>query len=127
MGVFDSGYRSESEIFVDQILHNRVVFAQCDMHLHGSLTVPNVVNFLVGQLVDVGEDGRKVKVSHMLEGKIPKFLIFVRIVLGVVPRMFVSSAIAKPNIVALVGKHEARCFIFIIENPGIRTVSQPMH
>ena len=64
------------------------------MHLHGSLTVADVVNFLMGQLVDVGEDGRKVVVSHMLEGEIPKFLILIGVVLGVVPRMFVSSAIA---------------------------------
>ena len=50
------------------------------MHLHGALTVSNVVQFLVGDLVDVGEDCGEVVIGHVLEGELPKLFTFVGIV-----------------------------------------------
>jgi len=40
--------------------------------------------------------------------------------------MFISSAISQPHIIALICKHEARCLILIIDQPGVRTVQQTM-
>ena len=36
VSVADNCYWSESEIFVDQVFDNRVVFAESNMHLHGA-------------------------------------------------------------------------------------------
>ena len=76
--------------------------------------MPNIMRFLVRDFVDVSEKSRKVEVSHMLEGEFPKLLVFVRVVLSVVPRVLVSSAIAQPNIVAFVSKHETWSLILVI-------------
>lgn len=54
------------------------------MHLDGALAVSDVVNFLIGDLIDVCEDGRKVIVGHMLEGELPKLFSFVRVVFGMI-------------------------------------------
>lgn len=92
------------------------------MHLDTSLAVSYVMRLLVSDFVDVGEESREVVVSHVLEGEFPKLLIFVRIIFGMIPGVFVSSAVAKPDIVSPVCKHEAWSFIFIIDDPGIRTI-----
>lgn len=47
-GVFDIGDWSEGEILVDKLFDDWVLFAECDVHLNGSLTVSDVVHFLVG-------------------------------------------------------------------------------
>lgn len=62
----------------------------------------------------------------MLEGKLPKLFVLVRVVLGMVPRVFVPPAVAQPDVVALVGQHESRRFVFVVDKPGVRTVEQAM-
>lgn len=92
------------------------------MHLDASLAVSYVMRFLIGNFVDIGEESREIMVSHVLEGEFPKLLIFVGIVFGMIPRVFVSSAVAEPDIVSPISKHEGWSFILIVDNPSIRAI-----
>lgn len=58
----------------------------------------------------------------MLEGELPKLFVFVGIVPGVVAGVFVASAVAKPNIISLIGKHESWSFVLVVDKPGIRAI-----
>ena len=60
----------------------------------------------------------------MLESKLPKLFAFVGIIFSMVSRMFVASAVAEPNIISFVGKHETWSLIFVIDNPSIRTIKK---
>jgi hypothetical protein len=94
------------------------------MHLYRSLTVPNIADLLLGDSVDIGEDGGEVIFCHMLEGELPKLLIFVWIVFGVISGVFISPTVTYPDIVTSIREQKSRGFIFVIDNPGIRTVKQ---
>lgn len=89
------------------------------MHLNGALTMANVVQFLLGDIVYIGEDSRKIIVGHMLEGELPKLFVFIGIVFGVVSRVFVTSAVTKPNIITFVCKQKCWSFIFVINDPSV--------
>lgn len=88
------GNRPKSKIFVKKRFHNWILLSQGDVHLHCSLTVTNVVNFLICDLMDVGEYCWDIKISHMLEGKLPKLLSMIGVEFDMSARMFVSSAVA---------------------------------
>lgn len=94
------------------------------MHLHGSLTVPDVTHLLLGDSIDILENGGDVVVSHVLEGELPKLLIFIRIVFGVVPGVLIAATVAQPHVVPSVGEHEAGCLILIVDEPSVRTVDE---
>lgn len=96
------------------------------MHLDGALRVANVMRLLLRDVVDVGEKCRQVVVCHMLEGKLPKLFVLVWVVLGMVPGMLVSSAVAQPHVVSLVRQHESRRFVLVVDEPGVRTIEQAM-
>lgn len=113
---------SKSKIFINQTLNHLISFGKCNMHLNGALTVPNIVNFLSSNGIDILEDSRKIVVSHMLEGELPKFFVFIRVVFGMVARMLVTSAITEPYIISAIGKHKAWSFILIIDKPSIRAI-----
>ncbi len=119
LGILDEGNRAESKVFVHEVLHNRVSLAECNVHLDGALAVANVMSLLLGDAVDIGEEGRQVVVGHVLEGELPELLVLVWVVFGVVPGVLVASAVAQPDIVALIGQHEAWGFIFIIDQPRV--------
>jgi hypothetical protein len=123
-GVFDVGDWSEGEVLVDKTLNNGVSFAEGDVHLDAALAVAHIVRFLVGELVDVGEEGGEVVVSHVLEGELPELLVLVRVVLGVVPGMFVPPAVAQPDIVAFVGEHEGWSLALVVDEPSIGAVQE---
>jgi len=38
--------------------------------------------------------------------------------------MLVASTVSQPNVVTFISEHETRCFVFIIDDPGIRTVKK---
>ena len=122
----DSCYWSKTEIFVKDSLYCWLIDAESNMHLNGALAVANIANFLLSQVVNVGEDCWKVILSHVLEGELPKLFVFVRVKVSMCSWMFISSAISQPHIIALICKHEARCLILIIDQPGVRTVQQTM-
>lgn len=84
--------------------------------------MPDIVNFLPSNAIDMLENSRKIIISHMLEGKLPKFFIFIGVVFGVITRMFVASAVTEPYIIATVGEHKSWSFIFIIDDPSVRAV-----
>jgi hypothetical protein len=65
--------------------------------------MPNVVRLLFGDVVHISEESGKIIVGHILERKLPKVLVFVRIVFGVISGMFVSSTVSHPNIIAAIG------------------------
>jgi hypothetical protein len=69
------------------------------VHLHGTLTVTNIVDFLFGNAIHVCEYSREVIICHVLEGKFPKLLIFVRVVFGMISRVLVAPAVSKPNVI----------------------------
>jgi hypothetical protein len=102
------------------------VFAECDVHLDGPLTVSDVVYFLVCELVDEGEDRRQIVVCHVLEGEIPELLAFVGVERGVVAAVFVAPTVPQPDVVALIGQHEPWGLIFIIDEPGVGAVQKSM-
>jgi hypothetical protein len=81
--------------------------------------VPNVMRFLFGHVIDIGKQCGQIIVSHMLESKLPKLFILIRIVLGVVSGMFVTPAVSQPNIVAFIGEKKTWCFVLIVDDPGI--------
>lgn len=115
---------SKAKIFINKRFNDCVSLAKSNMHLHGALTVANIAHLLLGLAVDIGEYGWQIIVSHVLEGKFPKLLVLVRIVLSVVPGVFVASAIAQPHIVALVGQHKGGCLVLIINDPSVRRVDE---
>lgn len=96
------------------------------MHLHGALAVAQIAYLLLCHLINVSEDGGEVVICHMLEGKLPKLLVFVGVELGMVAGVFVASAVAQPHVVPLVRQHEARRFVLVIHQPGVGTVEQTM-
>jgi len=94
--------------------------------LDSALTVSDIMNFLTCDLIDIGKDSRKIIVSHVLKGELPKLFSFVWVVFSMISGVFVTSAIAQPHIVALIGKHKSWSFILVIEEPRIRTVKKAM-
>jgi hypothetical protein len=82
------------------------------------------VDLLAGLLVDVGEDGGKVVVGHVLEGELPELLPLVGVVLDVLPGVLVASAVAQPHVVALVGQHEPWSLVLVVDDPGVRAVEE---
>lgn len=76
--------------------------------------------FLLGDVVDVGEEGGQVEVCHVLEGELPELFVLVWVVFGVGAGVLVSPAVAQPDVVALVGEEEAWCLVLIIDQPGVR-------
>lgn len=94
------------------------------MHLHSSLAVSSIANLLFGDSVDIGEDGGEIVVCHMLEGELPKLLIFVWIVFGVISGVFISATVAYPHIVASIGQQKSWGFIFVIDYPCVGTVEK---
>lgn len=82
--ILDIGYWPEGKVLIDECFDNWIPFAECDVHLNGALTVPNVMNFLFGDVVYVGENSWQIVVCHMLEGELPELLVLVWIVLGVI-------------------------------------------
>ena len=117
--MLDVGDWSECEVFVDDVFDDGVALAEGDVHLDGALTMTDVMYFLFGAFVDVLEDSRKVKVSHVLESELPELFVLVRVILGMVARVLVASAVAKPDVVTLVGQHEGRGLVLVIEDPGV--------
>jgi hypothetical protein len=55
----------------------------------------------------------------MLESKLPKLFILIRVVFGVVSGMFITPAVSQPNIVAFIGEKKTWCFVLIVDDPGI--------
>ena len=124
--IFDIGNRPKGKIFIDKMLNNFVVFAQSDVHLNSSLTMAYVVHFLVAYFVDVVEESWKVIIGHVLECELPKLFAFIWVEFGMISRMFVTSAISKPNIISLICDHEGRSLVFVIDEPSIRTIKESM-
>jgi hypothetical protein len=124
--ILNKGNWAKPEIFIHKALHNWVSLAQGNVHLDCALTVPNIMNLLLGYTVHVSKDGRQVIVRHMLVGELPKLFILVRVVFGMVSRMFVTSAISQPNIIAPIGQHKGRCFVLVVDKPGVRTIKKSM-
>lgn len=60
----------------------------------------------------------------MLESKLPKLLILVRVVPGVLPGMLIAPAVSQPYIVTSIGEHKSRSLVFVIDEPGVGTVEQ---
>lgn len=121
-GMLDEHHRPKPEVLIQQSLDDWVAFAEGDVHLHGALAVAHIANLLFCDLVDVGEDGGQVVVCHMLEGKLPKFFVFVGVELGVVARVLVASAVAQPHVVPLVRQHKTRRLVLVVHQPGVGTV-----
>ena len=71
--------------------------------MDAALAVSDIVDFLFSFFIDVGEEGRQVVVGHVLEGELPKLLVFVRVVLGVITRVLVAAAVAHPDVKSFVG------------------------
>jgi hypothetical protein len=117
--VLDIGDWSKTEVFVNERLYHRVAFAECNVHLNCALTMPNVMRFLFGDVVHVGEEGGKIVVCHVLESELPKLLVLVRIILCMIAGVFITSTVSKPDIVPLISEHESRRFIFIIYKPSV--------
>lgn len=117
--MLDVGDWSECEVFVDDVFDDGVALAEGDVHLDGALTVTDIVHFLFGAFVDVLEDGREVEISHVLKSELPEFFVLVGVVLGVIAGVLVASAVAKPDVVTLVGQHEGRGLVLVIEDPGV--------
>lgn len=124
--VVDVGHRAETEVFVDQAFHDGVVFGQGDVHLDGALRMPDVVNFLLGLVRDISECRRDIIIRHILECKFPEGRILLRIIFGVIQGVFIPSAIAQPHIISMIGQDEPWGPRFIIDQPRIRTIQQPM-
>lgn len=96
------------------------------MHLNGALTVTDIMNLLLGVVVNIPEGSRKIMVGHMLESEFPKLFILVGIQSSMISRMFVASAVSEPNIIPFVGQHEGRSFVFVIDDPSVGTVKESM-
>lgn len=124
LGVLDVGNWPEAEVLVDEGLNDCVSLAKRDVHLNGALRVANVMRFLLGDVVDIGEERGQIIVCHMLESELPELLALVGVVLCVVSGVLVSSAVSQPDIVALVGQHEAWRFVLIVDEPSIRAVEK---
>ena len=124
--MLEVGNGSKGKVLVDECLHNWVAFAEGDVHLHGALAVTDVVDFLGGDFIDVGEEGRQIVVGHVLEGEFPKLFVFVRVVLGVVTGVFVSAVVAQPDIVSSVSEHESWSFVFFVDEPSVGTICKSM-
>ena len=60
----------------------------------------------------------------MLESKLPKLFILIRVVFGVVSGMFITPAVSQPNIVAFIGEKKTWCFVLIVDDPGICTIKK---
>jgi hypothetical protein len=58
------------------------------------LAVAHVVWFLVGEVVDIGEERWEVVVCHVLEGELPELCIGIWVEFTVVAGVFVASAVA---------------------------------
>lgn len=96
------------------------------MHLHATLTMADVDYLLFCYFVYVGKESGKVEICHMLETELPKLFVFVRIVFCMISGMFVSSVISKPDIVASICEDKGWSFVFIIDQPGVRTIQKSM-
>lgn len=103
LGIFDVGHRSKPEVLVNEPLYHWIPLGKGNVHLDSALAVTQVVGFLLGLAVDVGEKGRQVVVGHVLEGELPKLLVLVGVVFGVVAGVLVAATVAQPYIEALVG------------------------
>lgn len=55
----------------------------------------------------------------MLEGELPELFVLVWVVLGMGAGVLVSSGVAEPDVVALVGEEEPWCLVLIIDQPGV--------
>lgn len=110
---------AKTKIFVHVGLHHAVSLGEGDVHLDGALAVPQVVQLLVGGCVDVGENCRQIVVSHVLESELPKLLVFVGVVLHVLARVFVASAVPHPHIISRICQDESKSFALFIKHPSI--------
>lgn len=124
--VADVGDWAETEILVQIILYSFVSLTEGDMHLDCALAMPYIVYFLTSPVVDVPKKCRKIVIGHVLEGKLPKFLIFIRVVLDMPTRVLVASTVAQPHIIACIGKHKSWCLVLVVDDPSVRRVQQPM-
>lgn len=95
--------RPKPEILPHECLNSRSLFGKCNVHLNSALTVSDVVNLLLDYVIDISEGCRKVEVSHILEGKLPEFCVLIGIESDMLSGVFVASAVAQPDIIALVG------------------------
>lgn len=119
LSIFDKCDWAKSKVFIHEGLHNWVSLGQGNMHLNGALAVPNVMSLLFCYAVHVGEEGREVVVSHMLESEFPKLFVFVGVVFGMVSRVLVTSAVSQPNIIAFIGEHESWGLVLVVDEPGV--------
>jgi hypothetical protein len=88
--------------------------------------MPNIANFLLGDAIHIGEDSWKVKVCHVLKSKLPKLFIFIGVIFGVIPRVFITSAVAQPDVIASICQHKCRCLVLIVDKPRVRTIKESM-
>lgn len=91
------------------------------MHLHGTLRMADVDDFLSSMGVNVIESCRKIMDSHVLKGKVPKNTLFLSEVL-MRKTVLVTTIVSKPNIVASISKSKADSMLFIIDDECIATV-----
>ena len=96
------------------------------MHLNCALTVSDIVNCLIGHVIYIFKHCRKVEVSHVLEWELPECCIFVWVQFSMSSWVFVSSAIAHPDIIPCVSKQEARGLILVVDKPGVWGIKKPM-
>jgi hypothetical protein len=80
----------------------------------------------VGFGIDVFEEVGEVEIGHVLESEFPEFGIFIGIERGVISGVFVASVVSEPDVVALIGEHEAGSFVLIIDEEGVTGVEKAM-
>lgn len=117
--MFEVCNRPKCRITCQVSLHNTIPFSQGSKHDHCSLTMPDIMYFLLGDIANVLECSREIIFGHLVKAKLPKLFNF-RVQKWTT--VVVSSTIANPNIIPLVCKNKARGQVFIIDYPRVRWV-----
>jgi len=81
--MLDVGNWAKPKILINVLLNILVPLAQSNVHDNGTLTVTQIVRFLLGDIVDVLQNRRQIVVRHILESELPEGSILIRVVLGV--------------------------------------------
>jgi len=126
MAVFDEYHRSQCDEVLKALQNEWVPLRQGRKHERGALRVPDVAQVaLSGCLLDILEGRREVMLGHLLPREVPELLLLVGEA-AVGEAVLVATAVGEPDVKVPVREKEGAAEVFVVDDPGVRGVKQPV-
>ena len=118
------GNRSKGSKVIEMLFDNGVLLGESNEHDSSALTMTNVIDFQVGNLMDVLESSRQIESGHFIKRELPESRVF-WLQRHMLTTIIITSHVSTPDIKSLISKEKGRSHVLIrttIDYPSISRV-----